>query len=87
MKLRMSVASATPLLDLLEVLVLGVGWLIGIPGVGTGGVISLTCGRERESLEVRSFDLLGALDCGGRQDRYQRVLYWRGAGVSNQTRA
>ena len=56
----MSVASATLLLDLVKPLVFGVGWLIGIPGVGIGGVTSLTWERERGSLEVRSFDLLGA---------------------------
>lgn len=76
----MSVASATPTLDLFEALVLGV-WLIGIPGVVAGGITSLTCGRE-----LRSFNLVGALDCGGRHDQRQRVLNWRDPGVPNQTR-
>ena len=69
MKLRMSVASATPPLDLLDILVLGV-WLIGIPGVGADGATSLTCERA-----VRSFDL-PALDCGRRQASVRE--YWIG---------
>jgi hypothetical protein len=52
-----------PPLGLLELLILGVG--IGIPGVGAGGVRSLT-GRERGS---GSLSLPGAWDCRKQDQR------------------
>ena len=55
----MSVASVTPPLDLLGALVLGVIWLIWIPGVCAGGTTASVCGRD-----VESFELVDALDCG-----------------------
>jgi hypothetical protein len=64
----MSVASETPPLDLLDILVLGVCWLIGIPGVGAGGVRSLPCEREE------SFDLLSGVHYGRGHDQYEKEL-------------
>ena len=83
MKLRMSVASPTPPpLDLFEALVLGVGWLIGIPGVCAGGATSFTCGRG-----VTSFNLVGAWACGGKQDqRLESIVLERFRRVKSNTR-